>query len=339
MRGIHTVEISDKRVRYSLQLRRNITIITGDSATGKSTIVKMLTRYRISEGKGYIKVNADVPVYAFPIADAQTDLRLIASYRDSVIILDESAFYMTSKDFAEVVAASSCYFVLITRESLPMLPYSVEEIYDLQSSRTNSEDTRVFHTMNRLYHSLYNRCLAECVVTEDSNSGFDFFHALCNCRVDSAKSISKVAEKIRNSSEMTAVVIDGAGAGAFIRSIIRAAENCDHEICVWAEESFEYLILKSGIIHDRELLSILEAPEQFVESEKYISWERFFTHLLIERTKHTVLAYTKRRLPLRYLEPANADRIWKEIPEGLEIPRKLCAHEHKAANAPVEVGK
>lgn len=80
MRGIHTVEISDKRVRYSLQLRRNITIITGDSATGKSTIVKMLTRYRISEGKGYIKVNADVPVYAFPIAADSGRSRLEGAY-------------------------------------------------------------------------------------------------------------------------------------------------------------------------------------------------------------------------------------------------------------------
>ena len=322
MRGIHTVEISDKRVHYILRLRRNITVIAGDSATGKSTIVKMLTRYRIAQGKGYIKVSADVPVYAFPIADAQTDLRLISSYRNSIVILDEGAVYMTSKDFAEIVARSSCYFVLITRESLPMLPYSVEEVYDLHSSRTNTEDARFFHTMNRLYHSLYNLCIAKSVVTEDSNSGYDFFHALCNCPVDSAKSISKVAEKIRQATDTSAVIIDGAGAGAYMRSILKAAENSDHEICIWAEESFEYLILKSGIIHDREIPLILKAPENFIDSETYISWERFFTHLIIEKTKHTVLAYTKKRLSARYLEPANADRIWNEIPEGLELPRK-----------------
>lgn len=324
MKGVHDVEIYDKRVHYRLVLKRNITVITGDSATGKSTIVKMLNRYRISEGRGFIKVNADVPVYAFPIADRETDLKLISSYANSIIIVDEGASYMTSKEFAEIVKNSSCYFVLITRESLSMLPYSVEEIYDLHSARSNTNDTRVFHTMDRVYHNLYNRCIPQCVITEDSNSGYDYFEASCDCQVISARGVSHIAGLIRDMDSETAVILDGAGAGAFIRSIIKSAENVNHEICIWAEESFEYLILRSGIVHDLEIREILRNPEKYILSEKYFSWERFFTNLLTEKTKNTVLAYSKRKLPARYLDSANSDKIWALIPESIHVQRKNC---------------
>lgn len=41
MRGIHHITIQNKRVRYDFDVRRNITVIRGDSATGKTTLVDM----------------------------------------------------------------------------------------------------------------------------------------------------------------------------------------------------------------------------------------------------------------------------------------------------------
>ena len=39
MKGKHRVVVSTKRLRYDFELRRNLTIIRGDSATGKTTLV------------------------------------------------------------------------------------------------------------------------------------------------------------------------------------------------------------------------------------------------------------------------------------------------------------
>ena len=39
MKGRHSVHISTKHLRYNFELKRNITIIRGDSATGKTTLV------------------------------------------------------------------------------------------------------------------------------------------------------------------------------------------------------------------------------------------------------------------------------------------------------------
>lgn len=45
MKGKHTIRVSDNRVRYEFTIKRNITIIRGDSATGKTTLLEMLDNY------------------------------------------------------------------------------------------------------------------------------------------------------------------------------------------------------------------------------------------------------------------------------------------------------
>lgn len=39
MKGTHKVQIQNKRVRYEFELRRNLTVLRGDSASGKTILV------------------------------------------------------------------------------------------------------------------------------------------------------------------------------------------------------------------------------------------------------------------------------------------------------------
>lgn len=45
----------------------------------------------------------------------------------------------------------------------------------------------------------------------------------------------------------------------------------------------------------------LENPSDYTESTKYLSWERYFTHVLEEHTKGTELEYHKKKLNKQYL--------------------------------------
>ena len=45
MRGTHRVAVRNRRVQFTLELERNITVIRGDSATGKTTLMGMLRDY------------------------------------------------------------------------------------------------------------------------------------------------------------------------------------------------------------------------------------------------------------------------------------------------------
>ena len=45
MRGKHRVIVQNKRLHYEFEIKRNITIILGDSATGKTTLIDMLRQH------------------------------------------------------------------------------------------------------------------------------------------------------------------------------------------------------------------------------------------------------------------------------------------------------
>ena len=45
MRGTYRIIIQNKRVRYDFVIRRNLTVIRGDSATGKTTLIEMVREY------------------------------------------------------------------------------------------------------------------------------------------------------------------------------------------------------------------------------------------------------------------------------------------------------
>ncbi len=95
----------------------------------------------------------------------------------NILFLDEENKFVKSQEFAIAVKSSDNYFVIVTREDLPNLPYSVDEIYGMHTSGK-------YHNMKRTYNELYHIYSAEIllgkqrpeiVVVEDSNSGYEFF--------------------------------------------------------------------------------------------------------------------------------------------------------------------
>ena len=84
-------------------------------------------------------------------------------------------------------------------------------------------------------------------------------------------------------------------------------------IVLYLPESFEWLILKSGLLEEKEIYEILKQPELYIESQKYFSWERFFTNLLAEKTKNTYLQYTKAKLNTVYLHEKSKKAILENI--------------------------
>ena len=76
-------------------------------------------------------------------------------------------------------------------------------------------------------------------------------------------------------------------------------------ICLYLPESFEWLILNSGLIEEKNVRNILEQPEKFIDSREILSWEPFFTKLLTHITKDSYLQYRKAKLNTVYLHEKN----------------------------------
>ena len=77
------------------------------------------------------------------------------------------------------------------------------------------------------------------------------------------------------------MIADGAAIGPEMDKYTLKKKN----IHLYFPESFEWLILSSGLIQGKDIQSILENPENYLDSREYFSWERFFTSVLTERTK------------------------------------------------------
>lgn len=89
-------------------------------------------------------------------------------------------------------------------------------------------------------------------------------------------------------------------------------------VALYFPESFEWMILKSNVLECAEVKEILLHPEDFIDSSEYVSWERFFTSLLYEKTKgDAVRQYSKTELPKFYTSGKNASMILNVLPEAI----------------------
>ena len=148
MNGKHRVIVQNKRLHYELEIKRNITIIKGDSATGKTNLINMLrAAENLGDGSG-VTISCDVPCRV--LEGANWKIILEASQK-TIFFTDEENHFIKAEAFAAAVNGSDNYFVIITRENLSNLPYSVEEIYGLYSSGRYQNTKRIYQQFYRIY--------------------------------------------------------------------------------------------------------------------------------------------------------------------------------------------
>ena len=125
MKGKHSVTIKNNVLRYQFEIRRNITIIKGDSATGKSTLIDMIREYYENGEQSGITLQCDKTCV---VLEGRQWKILLENIHDSIVFIDEGNQFITTDEFASALKQSDNYYVIVTREWLPNLPYSVEEI-------------------------------------------------------------------------------------------------------------------------------------------------------------------------------------------------------------------
>ena len=148
MKGKHRVVVSTKRLKYDFELRRNLTIIRGDSATGKTTLIDMIQDYVNNPSGTPVELICDKKCFVLEGALWKEQLSGIS---DSIIFIDEGNEFITTVDFADKIQKTDNYYVIVTREALPALPYSVEEIYGIRTSGRYGTLKQSYHEFYRIY--------------------------------------------------------------------------------------------------------------------------------------------------------------------------------------------
>lgn len=319
MKGKHRIVVKNNRLHYEFEIKRNITIIQGDSATGKTTLINMLRQAEnLGESSG-IDVISDVPC---KILEGSNWKIILENSAGNIFFTDEESSFVNTEEFASMIKESDNYFVLITRENLYNLPYSVDEIYGLHESGKYNDTRKVYQQMYHIY-SIEEKfpIEPEKIIVEDSNSGYEFFKNISaekNIACLSAGGKSNIFSLLKKqSSEEICVVADGAAIGPEMNRLHKETLKKGN-IHLYLPESFEWLILSSGLISDKDIKTMLEEPENYIDSTEYFSWERFFTKLLMMRTEETYLKYSKSKLNTNYLHEKNKEKIVNTM-QGIKI--------------------
>nr|MCR5735358.1 translation initiation factor 2 [Lachnospiraceae bacterium] len=318
----HRVIIEAERLKYEFEIKRNITVVQGDSATGKTTLVDLIQTYGRYGNESGITVNSDVPCVAFS-GDEKLWKVALDTYENSIVFFDEDYPFIFSKDFAEAIRETSNYYVLITRQPLTCLPYSINEIYGIRTTGKYHYPDKIYHEFYPLYHEdLYSLSKQTILLVEDEKSGYQFFKKVCgNTECISSSGNAGMAVQIEDMPQdvPVAVIADGAAFGAYIAKVMAVA-NSRSNVAMYFPESFEWIILKSGIVNIKNAKAILDNPEDYIDSGVYFSWERFFTDLLESSTRDDgIQRYDKSKLNSFYIEGRNKEAIFDVLPEELRV--------------------
>ena len=318
MKGMHHIVIQNKRIRFAFSIKRNITIIRGDSATGKTTLFSMIEEYGNLGKDSGVQIQCDKACVALSGKYWQETLENI---HDSIVFVDEDSRFLKTKDFAKRIRNSNNYYVLITRENLPALPYSVEEIYGIHCSGKYMDTRQVYNLFYKIYSETNpGKILIKSLITEDSQAGFTFFsqvsktRGICCENAGGKSNILGILPKrlLDKQQKETLVIADGAAFGpemAHISQLLRENVN----IKLYLPESFEWLLLYADILNKPFIRKRLEEAENYIESEKYFTWERYFTDLLMEETKDSPYPYDKSNLKDFYLQ----DKVVQKVLEAM----------------------
>lgn len=316
MVGKVSIKVWNNRVQYKFEIRRNISILKGDSATGKTTLIDMIDLYLQQGDKSGISLVCDKKCYVLSGVFWKDNLRHM---QDSVVFIDEGNEFLRSQEFAKAIKNTDNYYVIATREALPMLPYSVDEVYGIKNiTRGYGKVKRLYSELQHIYHQedIINSFVH--VIVEDSNSGYTFFRNIFDKRgidCQSAQGKSNIVKKIMEipKDHHVLIIADGAAFGPEMEKVLKM--RLVRRICLFLPESFEWLILKAGVIQFDG--GILDRTEEYADSKKFFSWEQFFTEYLTDITKNTYLAYSKKELNPNYLKGKIADTIENVLPEKI----------------------
>ena len=122
MTGKYDVVLYNNKLHYHLTINRNITILRGYSASGKSELIRLLSAHNGNPASSGITLVCDRKC----IVLTEENWKLYScTYTESIFFIDEGNSFLRKKEFADIVKGADNYFVIISREKLPQLPYSM----------------------------------------------------------------------------------------------------------------------------------------------------------------------------------------------------------------------
>ena len=281
-------------INYKIEFNNKITIIQGDSGTGKSKLVDSIIRFRTEKtSKIFTSNHIDIR-----LLNNETDWEHeVSNKSNKLFIVDEDADFVTSYKFAKLVNNSDNYFIIICRTPLKGLNYSYKDIFELRYSGKYNESIRKYKNYEGC--SLDTNCQA--ILVEDSKSGFEFYKYHLGGNVRSLHGKAKVAQELVNVKlecyERIGLILDGAAIGSEMGDLDYIIKKGMYaKLSLFLPESVEEFIVNSNILNFEGVKREIKATG----ANKYTGKEEMYYKILSSETKDTPAHYKKNILSTCY---------------------------------------
>lgn len=319
MKGRIVISVVSRRVNYRLELERKISVIKGNSGTGKSSLIRFISDYLEYGKKSGVKLTADPSVSIAILSNSSDWEKALSPSKNTVLFIDEDVSYLYNESFQRELWKADCYAVIVSRSGVfAGLPYSIFAIYEFI---TEKKGNNVATSMYRIYEETHDKNDFDIVLTEDSNSGYEMAkYAFENegTKVISAGGNTLVPEMlihIGRSFGNICVTVDGAAFGPFIELVLKYAEIRGKTL-IAAPESFEYILLSFSDVkkHLSSDYSEIIRTYDFCEGTEYGTWEQYYEDLLVKVTsEYFGFRYSKRKLNSWFLNRKCAEQYISQI--------------------------
>lgn len=285
--NIIKLDVRADEFHFSLGLTRRLTVVRGDSASGKTTLTEL-----VSEEDGLAVIESTYPVV---VAANTTWQSTVAGSTDSIIIFDDLRLVGSpefAKAYKEYSVSNNLWFLVMGREdneeqlhNFYHLSYCMNGIFEMVHEGT-------YYTLKQYYTFPALDREPEVVLTEDSAAGFVFFKKLFKgTKVVSAGAgkgsfIPQAEALVKQGYHHIFMVVDSAAFGCHTEELYsRFCRRLEPKVMLMSDyECFEEMLLQTNLLNCIELVK-KEMSDLVKYANQCNSWEAYFEEMIDRVTK------------------------------------------------------
>lgn len=302
MLGTYRVSVLvDKVIRYEFTLKRQFTIVCGDSGTGKTVLRDFIQMHFTEKDNDRVKIviTPEFNARSVPVARAITEdllsvresgdthddgsykLKWSKKPRNKIIFVDEDYAYLRGIGFAAATNYTDAYYVVLARDTR-VAEYLNNSVWDFIHFKEVGNET-IVNKAFKMYNE-YNGIIGNYdeVLHEDSTTGKEICAKALSEVVESVYGNINIVQNVEERPRSTILMIaDGANFSNILSEIIDTSEECLNTVYLLLPESTEYVLLHNKLFStDSNVIDSINNPSLACDTTKYISYERMYEDII-----------------------------------------------------------
>lgn len=270
------IDVTSSKYNCNMVINQKITVIRGNSGKGKSKFTEA-----VEDASGAYKISLSDTNYELVVPSNKDWYKTISrniEHKDRCIYIIDDADYVFNMEFYKLFNTDRySFYIIINRftdfntKSLGGLPFCIDEVYSFVANGKNHylEPYYEFKDENITENNVKNKI--QHILTEDSNSGFEFFSYI-NKNTQTSNGRDNIIKMLNNFNGNVLLLADRAALGSSFDEIMEKASLGNVGVSIPKNYlSFEYFLLRSNFFNyntaniSNSQICMYESAEQMYE--------------------------------------------------------------------------